>query len=108
MRLPVVGSESKPRRVPAIPGIPAVAGVVPGVPGVPKLDLTKSRHVSHGYNFTLSTLLHSERPKLYTILAFLTAIGLLYSKSFDTSKSRINEAPLLYINSDEWCKAQFH
>ena len=26
--------------------------------------------------YTLLTLLHSERPKLYTILAFLSAIGL--------------------------------
>ena len=27
-------------------------------------------------NVTILTLLHSERPKLYTILAFLSAIGL--------------------------------
>ena len=29
------------------------------------------------YTFPLLNLLHSERPKLYTILAFLSAIGLI-------------------------------
>ena len=32
--------------------------------------------VAWKYHIMLLTLLHSERPKLYTILAFLSAIGL--------------------------------
>ena len=32
------------------------------------------------YNSPALTLLHSERPKLYTILAFLSAIGLMVNQ----------------------------
>ena len=35
----------------------------------------------YGYSVTQLTLLHTERPKLYTILAFLSAIGLSCSLS---------------------------
>ena len=38
-----------------------------------KFSLDQLRSVSHGEGLTL---LHSERPKLHTILAFLSAIGL--------------------------------
>ena len=35
---------------------------------------------------TYLTLLHSERPKLYTILAFLSAIGLIYKPTSEGPK----------------------
>ena len=40
------------------------------------------------YPFTL-TLLHSERPKLYAILAFLSAMGLRYKILFDWTELQI-------------------
>ena len=46
----------------------------------------------------LLTLLHSERPKLYTILAFLRAIGLIKLKS---SKS-VHFVIYLRYNKDYW------
>ena len=39
------------------------------------------------YLFTI-TLLHSERPNLYTILAFLSAVGLKTSSLVATEKSK--------------------
>ena len=48
---------------------------------------TSRFHIS--ISFQVLTLLHSERPKLHTILAFLSAIGLNYTKYFTVSSIQL-------------------
>ena len=56
------------------------------------------------HELSLLTLLHSERPKLYAILAFLSAIGLKvnwysFHKTPNTGKTKISVWPLSVL----WC-----
>ena len=60
-------------------------------------NIPSSAHPKSGgsplIDFNILTLLHSERPKLYTILAFLSAVGL--------STKNENIVFILYLHS--WC-----
>ena len=47
------------------------------------------------------TLLHTDRPKLHTILAFLCAIGLQISERNDTESSHLMVALKVYLSP--WC-----
>ena len=57
--------------------------------------------------FRFLTLLHSERPKLYTILAFLSAVGLKVAKIMEVYFSLFTEPepPAMYFCTH--CKASF-
>ena len=47
----------------------------------------------------LLTLLHSERPKLYTILAFLSAVGLMSKEKIFSNACQVHSVFFFQMNS---------